>query len=93
MMMMIIELKIICELQLPKQPNQSTRIQQLTGRWQYDGIIRLALLMLTFLIRSATSQSNSYPFALMRLGEPHSRSSTHLKPWKCRELNPRHHIQ
>ena len=25
-------------LQLPKEPHRSTRLMQLTGRWQHDGI-------------------------------------------------------
>ena len=40
----IIEIKNqICGLQLPREPHRSTRLLQLTGRWQYDGIMRLAL--------------------------------------------------
>ena len=36
--------------------------------------------MLTFLIRSATSQSSSYPIVLTRLGEPRFRpNNPHLK--------------
>ena len=35
--------------------------------------------MLTFLIRSASSQSSSYPIVLTRLGGPRSRPSPHLK--------------
>ena len=35
--------------------------------------------MLTFLIRTATYQSNSYPFVLMRLGRPFSRPNPHLE--------------
>ena len=35
--------------------------------------------MSTFLIRSATSQSSSYPIVLMGLGGPRSRSNPHLK--------------
>ena len=38
-----------------------------------------SLLMSTFLIRSATSQSSSYPIVLTRLGGPLSRPSSHLK--------------
>ena len=41
----------------------------------------------TFLIRSTTSQSSSYPMVLMRLGEPCSRPDPHLKLWKCSESN------
>ena len=29
----------ICDLQLPKKPQRSTRLLQLTGRWQHDGIM------------------------------------------------------
>ena len=32
----------ICGLQLPREPHGSTRLLQLTGRWQYDGIMWLA---------------------------------------------------
>ena len=35
--------KNICGLQLPMEPHRSTRLLQLTGRWQYDGIMWLAL--------------------------------------------------
>ena len=35
--------------------------------------------MSTFLIRSATSQSSSYPIALTSLGGPRSRPNPHLK--------------
>ena len=35
--------------------------------------------MSTFLIRSATSQSSSYPIVLTRLGGPRSRPKSHLK--------------
>ena len=35
--------------------------------------------MSTFLIRSVTSQSSSYPIVLTRLGGPRSRPNTHLK--------------
>jgi len=35
--------------------------------------------MSTFLIRSATSQSSSYPIVLTRLAEPLSRPNPHLK--------------
>ena len=35
--------------------------------------------MLTFLIRSATSQSSGYPIVLKRLGGPHSRPNPHFK--------------
>ena len=38
--------------------------------------------MSTFLIRSATFQSSSYPIALTRLGGPRSRPNPHLKLWK-----------
>ena len=37
------------------------------------------LIMSTFLIRSATSQSSSYPIVLMRLGGPRSRPNPHLE--------------
>ena len=30
---------IFCGLQLPGEPHRSTRLLQLTGRWQYDGIM------------------------------------------------------
>ena len=50
-----------------------------------------SLIMLTFLIRSATSQSSSYPIILTRLGGPCSRLNPHLKLWKCRELNSQPH--
>ena len=33
----------ICGLQLPMEPHRSTKLLQLTGRWQYDGIVWLAL--------------------------------------------------
>ena len=44
--------------------------------------------MSTLLIRSATSQSSSYPIVLTRLGGPRSRSNPHLKLWKYTESNP-----
>jgi hypothetical protein len=56
----------------------STGLLQLTGRCQYDGIAWLALPSATFLMRSATSQSSSYPIVLTRLGGPHSRTNTHF---------------
>ena len=37
-----IKLKI-CGLQLAREPRRSTRLLQLTGRWQHDGIMWLAL--------------------------------------------------
>ena len=40
---------------------------------------KLSILMSTFLIRSATSQSSSYPVVLTRLGGPRSRPNPHLK--------------
>ena len=36
-----------CGLKLPREPNRSTRLLQLTGRGQYDGIL-ISLLMLSF---------------------------------------------
>ena len=48
---------------------------------------KLILLMLTFLIRSTTSESSSYVIVLTRLGEFHSRPNPHLKFWKCQESN------
>ena len=47
--------------------------------------------MWTFLIRSATSQSTSYPIFLARQDGPRFRPNPHLKLWKCRESNPRPH--
>ena len=44
--------------------------------------------MLTFLIRSAISQSRSCPIVLMMLGGSRSRLNPHLKLWKCQESNP-----
>ena len=38
--------------------------------------------MSTFLIRSVTSQSSSYPIVLTRLGGPRSRPNPHLPPHK-----------
>ena len=32
----------ICGLQLPSEPHRSTRLLQLTGRWQHDGMMWLA---------------------------------------------------
>ena len=37
-----------------------------------------------FLIRSATSQSSTYPDILTRLGRPRPRPNPHLKSWKSR---------
>ena len=37
------------------------------------------IIMPTFLIRSATYQSTSYPIVLTRLGEPRCRSNPHLR--------------
>ena len=48
-----------------------------------------SLIMSTFLIRSATSQSSNYPVVLKRLGGPRSRLYPLLKLWMCRESNPR----
>ena len=48
---------------------------------------------MTFLIRSSTSQSSSYPIVLTRLGGPRSRSNPYLKLWNCRESIPRPHGQ
>ena len=48
--------------------------------------------MPTFLIRSATFQSISYPIVLTRLDEPRSRPNPHLKLWKCQESNPQPHV-
>ena len=36
-------INFICGLQLPREPHRSTRLLQLTGRWQHDGIMWLAL--------------------------------------------------
>ena len=33
----------ICSLQLPRKPRRPTKLLQLTVRWQYDGIMKLAL--------------------------------------------------
>ena len=30
---------VFCGLQLPREPHRSTRLLQLIGRWQYDGIM------------------------------------------------------
>ena len=49
--------------------------------------------MSTFLIRSTTSQSSSYPIVLSRLGGSRSRPNPHLQLCKCRQLNPRPHGQ
>ena len=43
------------------------------------GKLILSLIMSTFLIRPATSQSSSYPVVLTRLGGPSSTSNPHLK--------------
>ena len=74
----------ICGLQLAREPNWSTRLLQLTGRWQYDGIMWLELWSVKsnnveFLNQIATSQSTSYPIVLTRLGGPRSRPNPHLK--------------
>ena len=45
--------------------------------------------MSTFLNRSATSQSSSYPIVFTRLGGPRSRPNSQLKLQKCRGSNPR----
>ena len=34
-----IQFLLICGLQLPREPHQSTRLLQLTGRWMYNGIM------------------------------------------------------
>ena len=49
--------------------------------------------MSTFLIRSVTSPSSSYPIVLARLGGPRSRSNPHLKLCKGWESNQRPHGQ
>ena len=61
---------------------------------QSDGIMWMTLrsaksINVDFLIRSATSQSSSYPIFLVRLGGPLPRPNIHLKLWKCRESTPR----
>ena len=48
----------------------------------------IVLIMLACIIKSATSQSSSYPIALKRLGGPHLKPNQHLKLFKCQELNP-----
>ena len=52
-------------LQFPREPHRSTRILQLTGRWQYSRIMGLAshstkLLMLTSLIRFLEFGNSSF---------------------------------
>ena len=81
---------VVCGLQLATESHRSTRLLQLTGRYQYDEIMWLAL---RFLTRSATSQSSSYPIILTRLGGPRSGPNPHLKLWECRGSNPRPHDQ
>ena len=44
--------------------------------------------MSTFLIRSATSQSSSYPIVLTKLGGPRSRPNTHLKFVEVPRIEP-----
>ena len=44
--------------------------------------------MSTFLIRSATSQSSSYPIVFTRLGGPRFRSNPHLKFVKVQGIEP-----
>ena len=67
-----LKLNEICGLQLPRESRMLTRLLQLTGRWQimYQHYAPSSLIMLNFLIRSATSQSSSYPIVFMRLGGP-----------------------
>ena len=52
----------------------------MTGRWQYDGRMCFTLYSIksTFLSRSATSQSSSYPVVLTRVVGPYSRLHPHL---------------
>ena len=69
-------------LAAPKGAIPSNRLLQLTDRMavrQYN------------VIRSATSQSSSFPIILTRLGEPRSRPNPYLKLWRFRELNSRPH--
>ena len=42
-------------------------------------LLTLSLIISTFLTRSATSQSSSYPFVLTKLGGPRSRHNPQLK--------------
>ena len=50
---------------------------------QRDNVISILVrpLLSTFLTRSPTSLSGSYPTALTRLGDPRSRPNPHLKLW------------
>ena len=52
-----------------------------------------SLIMVTFLIRSDTSQSSNNSIFLTRQDGPRSRPNPHLKLWKCQESNPRPHGQ
>ena len=63
---------VICSLQLRRDLYGSTRLLQLTGRWQYDGVVWLTLwsIIIGFLNQIASSQQSSYPFLLMRLVDP-----------------------
>ena len=56
-------------------------------------IITLSLIMSTFSIRSATSQSNSYSIFLTGLSGSRPSPNPQSKLWKCQELNPRPHGQ
>ena len=47
----IIIVIIICGLQLPREPHRSTRLLQLTGRWQYNGIIVIIIITTTIIDR------------------------------------------
>ena len=84
----IYEENLICGLQRPRKLLRSSRLLQLAGRWQYDGVMWLELrskdLMSTFLIRSATSQW----IVLTRLGAPRNRPNPHWKLWKRPEIEP-----
>ena len=56
-----------------------------------DNVISITLrrlIMSTFLIRSATSQSSSHPIVLMRLGGPRSRHNPKFKIVEVPEIKP-----
>ena len=77
-------------------PKGATPVNQTsTTDWQMavrrDIVISITLrrlIMSTFLIKSPTSQSSSYPIVLTRLGGSHSRPNPHLKFVKVLGIEP-----
>ena len=63
---------LICDLQLPREPDRSSRLLLLTGRLQYDGIMWLALRSVTSInvdiFLSDPLLLSSYPIIKIKIG-------------------------